>query len=1083
MSRFRVNVSHGWAAVRLVVVRTLLGALVCVALVTPVSALPGASPNPSVQESGLSDSLPIPGGTGAIARAVGLDGTMPSGRALLEVIRSIYEVEEGIDKQLDARRRRMREYLEAVSRLESVRSRLEDSKVTLAPPDGKAQLALLEEFARAIGCSLERLSRPPGEPSAHSRAVSQGDVAPSLRLVETNAASETRRRQWLKEAGLDLSAIVRGLNLGETVTVGLPTDMAPMPLTVSTWKALAPPGGEMAGCLFTALLSDRRLSLLYFGFSSMDKPTRDALGESSRRLAQLLVGSRPGVMASSGRSLRVRAGRIEVPGGEQAIPLWEGLVGESTREPMTFIWALIDRHAGRLALLYDSVAHLEGPALRFALGLSLADPNDRLDRLKSLYRAFEPAMADWDAEARPFFRAPDDGGRLLMVTRMAPNDEPAPPAGRNFWRLVFADAALWERPAGEDRTADRDEPLDAASLVELIAVSNTAVRMQRTETWQFGQRVFGVAPAAAIPDLLVTLRGYSPFRLLLLTLERMGIQDPSIYAAAVRHAWRLSRIGDRDRLAAALGQFQGGLALLERARYGRALTADTAGELVRSLSNVTMSAEDEYQGNVAEWLESRLLPALDPSSCGSARTAQDLGPAELRVLAAIAGCGPDQSVPPTISWEGQRYAVDLAGAEFSRLVAVRRKQRGLSLDRVLAFNRRARTLPSTVTSASTVSAAVTAIRAAFADSAKEPGPGTSPASNLEAPRRRLEDGLKALERLEQSWGPFAFTAAAAMVCQVADEMLASSLQSLAYVPHLGDPDGLALMAGDPAARHDFGLDERPNLRLAAAWRLPEERTGSAGGWRVSGSLLGLDLGLARLSLRRVANDTLPVPPTVPEHERLAITQSAVLLNSHDMADAAMSAAADAIRRGRARVTGLRPNQPGLDRILDLVRAGEWRREVLPWVLDREPDRVLEYFSVVDLLRIGAPESAPLPNLDAWGISRYPVDGCICVRFPANEPWENHAGMKGKVLVVSQVADLVLSIAEALADLGLPARLARPVMAYATQDLLDGLRPAHADDWATLVAAVRRMPRSRVEDYVAALTTAGPLVPIERDGRE
>jgi len=73
-----------------------------------------------------------------------------------------------------------------------------------------------------------------------------------------------------------------------------------------------------------------------------------------------------------------------------------------------------------------------------------------------------------------------------------------------------------------------------------------------------------------------------------------------------------------------------------------------------------------------------------------------------------------------------------------------------------------------------------------------------------------------------------------------------------------------------------------------------------------------------------------------------------------------------------------------------------------------------------------------------------------------------------------------ALAEALARLGLPARLMPAVLAFATQDVLDSSRPAYLDDWAALAAAVRSLPESRIADHAAALTAGGALIPSDRD---
>jgi hypothetical protein len=55
-----------------------------------------------------------------------------------------------------------------------------------------------------------------------------------------------------------------------------------------------------------------------------------------------------------------------------------------------------------------------------------------------------------------------------------------------------------------------------------------------------------------------------------------------------------------------------------------------------------------------------------------------------------------------------------------------------------------------------------------------------------------------------------------------------------------------------------------------------------------------------------------------------------------------------------------------------------------------------------------------------------------------------------------------------------------VLSVASQDLLDHVRVSHADDWPGLVAEAQRVVRGRMEDYVAALTNDGPLIPLMQE---
>ena len=83
---------------------------------------------------------------------------------------------------------------------------------------------------------------------------------------------------------------------------------------------------------------------------------------------------------------------------------------------------------------------------------------------------------------------------------------------------------------------------------------------------------------------------------------------------------------------------------------------------------------------------------------------------------------------------------------------------------------------------------------------------------------------------------------------------------------------------------------------------------------------------------------------------------------------------------------------------------------------------------------------------------------------------------------TQIADLNLHIALTLKALNLPAALAKGVLAAATQDYVDTVNPLYTDDWLTLVRRAQAVPPERIADYVAALTSSGPLVADTTPGR-
>jgi hypothetical protein len=73
-------------------------------------------------------------------------------------------------------------------------------------------------------------------------------------------------------------------------------------------------------------------------------------------------------------------------------------------------------------------------------------------------------------------------------------------------------------------------------------------------------------------------------------------------------------------------------------------------------------------------------------------------------------------------------------------------------------------------------------------------------------------------------------------------------------------------------------------------------------------------------------------------------------------------------------------------------------------------------------------------------------------------------------------DLNFRVAVVLKELALPAALAKVVLSGAMQDFIDEVRPTDDADWLSLSRTAREVPRERIEDYIAAATATGPLMP-------
>ena len=1001
----------------------------------------------------------MPGGVGALLKTAGLDESLPRTRALREVVHVIYDAAEGTSAASDTRRRDVLAYLESVAGVEALVPAAQQAAPSIRQAEDKTIRRRLEAIADALGCTLERDSR-------------------TYRLEPGRGERQARRRANLSLAGLDLDSVLASANAGQPIAVSLRSEDVPLPLSPDTWTSVTRPSDRPQGSLISTILGDRQAAFLYYGLLGTDAATRDFFERNPAVLKGVVESDRAAVFAAYGQSLRVAGGRVAVPGGRAAEPLWEALAGESVARPDQFVLDLLHKDDGRLASLFDAVSALDPPHQAFVLGFWTGDPDARVERFRRLYEAYGRLLLAWDPAARPFVRSLFDGGHVLAMTPVNAAGRPSGPTLARLWSRAFDGSGLPANPAKELGDAERDGDADAAWLLQVLADSGHSftLRRNRAEEWLFGQRAFRDASRSSLPDQFLTLRAFPRFKVLLLTLERIGVRDPKLYAAAVVQVDRLSRIGDRDRAATALALFQGALSIVERARAARTLDAPAAEALVRSLVAVPIADDGEYFGGIGRWMTTAMVPAfvdrLAPPVVAGTPSVEDV------VLQAMAGRALSMADSPNLglSLDGLSYTVDLAGAELARMRTVRDRQRGVPLDAGLNLGQAAAVLR-----APGVSLAQLPVLAAELDSAAQAvlgiqGPAVTWLDQdwfrkLAASARNDVRAIrkpKDLQKLERMALPF---------LGVADRLQAQATMSLAYAAVVRDPQSTALLDGDPAARHDWALGES-----AGEWGEPpswsEPAEDREGGWHLKGSLLGADLALARESLRRVSLDRFPSPPTLSDSDAQTIAETVALMVAFDQSDADRESLVSALGRGRRQLEAVLRSPASWPAAADAMQLRDFRRELLPWTMAYEPTAVETLLSLGELLLLGQLPGAPAAQADAWGTSGRAYDGRWSLRYPVPVMFNLLSGRKGGSLTVGLVPDLVLSVAEAMHERQVPAVLTRSVLECAARDLIDEVQLQYFDDWLTLVGQSRVLS-DRLDEYLASLTSGGPLVPVVR----
>jgi len=346
-----------------VIGRTVAGALLVVGL------LGGQQPGPNT--------VLIPGGIKALAFIARGKENPPPDRFLVDYCQAVLHHTAAGDRAIaQTYLERLERYFQRIAALESLGTRSRDRLEITLGGSGAGSRGRTEKVANFLGW----------------RTYSSNN---QLVLEVLDRTQQSARKETATALDIDELAMQEALQAGRPFTFEVPYDRADVLLDEGTWRRSFAGKEELPGGLAQALARDPRLARLYVGLSELDEQTLAAL-LAAFDLRRLTDGYAD-LLYRNASALAVAGGRVVVPGGEAAEPIWRELAGASPREPARFLRALLDADKGRLFSFFSTLSRVSAERQRFATRSAA--------RARRLYELWPRAGAASESSVAEFLRS------------------------------------------------------------------------------------------------------------------------------------------------------------------------------------------------------------------------------------------------------------------------------------------------------------------------------------------------------------------------------------------------------------------------------------------------------------------------------------------------------------------------------------------------------------------------------------------------------------------------------------------------------------------------------------------------------
>jgi tetratricopeptide (TPR) repeat protein len=487
--------------------------------------------------------------------------------------------------------------------------------------------------------------------------------------VESGQKQSQASKQDLPSAlAIDQRGMQSAFQAGKAFRIEIPWEWMPLAIDEAVLRQLSQ-SDKLPGGIPQALAENPDLSRFYVGMSRLDKDTFAALS-SSINVIVLATRLSP-LMEIYSSALAVKGGRVLVPGGGAADPVWTALAGAAPSNPTRFLKAIIEQDNGKLLAFFSALSQFDPPHQRF---FTLSPK-----RAHAFYQLFSDS-----AEVRNGAGKPLRNGSVLEFLREIPlNDDDSVnfPGGAEVWMVAKGGSKSANQSEKMLRRVRRAVAPDIEDeiLIRIATTHYSLGSMSFSETENFlavahidAHRTDPLDEESALL-LAQNVTAYKAFYPYFTTFTTLDVTDVRNFVSL---AAKLTTLDPLD-AELAMTQF---FSLIELVRLGVTSGAITNGQsaaLFRTVAAKFIAASDRADYTIATLDSVRVI-------AGESQAVKT----DSAVALLVSGAFPQSD----IEWNGTQFSLDPAqrrSVEFGRVLSL---QKTPSLSELLAIDTAVRSL-------------------------------------------------------------------------------------------------------------------------------------------------------------------------------------------------------------------------------------------------------------------------------------------------------------------------------------------------------------------------------------------------------